>query len=498
MGLVGNIRARWTSPLDTPVLHWEHTWWSRSALLERSRQAAGFLQSAGLGPGDVVGLQAHRGPDFVAVFLGALGSGITVLLLNGAYTPREVGFLAQDARARLVIAQPVVVEALRDAQPCALLSADELAQRIDAASAAPIDGDPHGPTISPDAVGALGYTSGTTGRPKGAVIRHRNIQGTVESLHTAWGWSAADVLVHALPLFHIHGLFVALLGSLWAGARTVLLPRFSASAVSHAIQAHHGTVFMGVPTFYHRLLAQTDLPHLSSMRLWTSGSAPLPAPVWEAFRDRFGCEILERYGMTEVGIVLSNPLLADRVPGTVGFALPGVHAFVADRSSGVALPDGEVGELRISSPGLITHYLGLPEKTAESITVDEAGRRWMRTGDLACRDTHGRFSIVGRMGDMVISGGLNVYPREIETVLLDVAGVEEVAVVGVPDPDWGERVVALVVADRPLDVDVILSHARGHLAGFKVPKEVRFADALPRNSMGKVQKHRIRSDWSRR
>ncbi|HCH61259.1 MAG: malonyl-CoA synthase [Deltaproteobacteria bacterium] len=495
MGLVGNIRARWNASPDTPVLHWEQAWWSRARLLERSRQAAGFLQAQDLGPGDVVGLQAHRGPDFLAVFLGALGSGVTVLLLNGAYTPREVGFLAEDADARLVIAQPAVLDALRAAEPCALLSADDLAQRLDAARGAPIDGDPQGPTISLEAVGALGYTSGTTGRPKGAVIRHRNIQGTVESLHTAWGWSTADVLVHALPLFHIHGLFVAMLGSLWAGARTVLLPRFSASAVSRSIQEHQGTVFMGVPTFYHRLLAQPEPPELPSMRLWTSGSAPLPAPVWESFRDRFGCEILERYGMTEVGIVLSNPLKADRVPGTVGFALPGVHAFVVDRDSGVPLPDGEVGELRISSPGLITHYLGLPEKTAESISVDTTGRRWMRTGDLACRRADGRFSIVGRMGDMVISGGLNVYPREIETVLLDVPGVDEVAVVGVPDPDWGERVVALVVADGPVDAAELLRHARSHLAGFKVPKEVRFADALPRNSMGKVQKHRIRTAW---
>jgi len=489
MGLVADIRANWSA--DAPLLFWSGRWLSRHELLHRARQAAGLLRDNGLQQGDVVGLQAHRGPDFLAVFLGALGSGVTVLLLNGAYTPREVRFLAEDADARLVIAQPPVVEALS----VPALSADQLSDSLDAASAVLIDGDAGVAPISTDAVGALGYTSGTTGRPKGAVIRHHNIAGTVTSLHTAWGWSDTDVLVHGLPLFHIHGLFVAMLGALWAGARVVLLPRFTPEGAVDAIQAHHGTVFMGVPTFYHRLLALPRPPPLPSMRLWTSGSAPLPAPVWAAFHQRFGSEILERYGMTEVGIVLSNPLDADRVPGTVGFPLPGVQARVMHRETGAPVEAGTVGELRISSPGLITHYLGLPDKTAEAIIPDDQGTRWMRTGDLARCDADGRFSIVGRMGDMVITGGLNVYPREVETVLLDVDGVAEVAVVGVPDPDWGERVVALVVPDGPLSVDVLMAHAKASLAGFKVPKDVRLADALPRNSMGKVQKHRIRSSW---
>jgi len=498
MGLLADIRANWnTTPIDTPLLCWEGGWSTRADLLERCRRAAGLLRAHGLGPGDVVGLQAHRGPDFLAVFLGALGSGVTVLLLNGAYTPREVGFLLSDAQARVAVVQPSVCEALGDAA-CPLLSADVLAGALDTAQPLPVDGDPDGLSVAADAVAALGYTSGTTGQPKGAVIRHQNIAGTVASLHRAWGWTSDDVLVHALPLFHIHGLFVAMLGALWAGARVVLLPRFSPDGAVAAMAQHGGTVFMGVPTFYHRLLGMDAPPALPSMRLWTSGSAPLPAPVWEAFRDRFGCEILERYGMTEVGIVLSNPLDGDRVPGTVGFPLPGVAGLITDRDTGEPLPAGQVGELQISSPGLISHYLGLPEKTAEAIRADEAGQRWMRTGDLASCDASGRFSIVGRMGDMVITGGLNVYPREVETVLLDLSFVAEVAVVGVPDPDWGERVVALVVADGPADEDAVLHHAKTELAGFKVPKEVRFADALPRNSMGKVQKHRIRSGWGAR
>ena len=497
MGLLADIRSNWgTTTVDTPVLHWSGHWWSRGELLARSRRAAALLQQHGLGPGDVVGLQAHRGPDFLAVFLGALGSGVTVLLLNGAYTPREVGFLTTDAGARLAVVQPSVEAALRGSAACPLLSADDLSTALDQQVAVPIDGDPDAPPVSPDAVGALGYTSGTTGRPKGAVIRHRNIAGTVASLHGAWGWTDTDVLVHALPLFHIHGLFVAMLGALWAGARAVLLPRFSAAGAVEAIARYDGTVFMGVPTFYHRLLALPTPPPLPTMRLWTSGSAPLPAPVWAAFQARFGREILERYGMTEVGIVLSNPLDGARVPGTVGFVLPGVRGKVTDPESGAELPPDTPGELRIASPGLITHYLGLPDKTAAAVQVDADGTRWMRTGDLARCDADGRFSIVGRMGDMIITGGLNVYPREVETVLLDVDGVSEVAVVGVPDADWGERVVALVVRDGPVDADLLLARARDELAGFKVPKAVRFADALPRNSMGKVQKHRIRSGWT--
>jgi len=490
MGLVADIRARWT-PLDVPLLHWEGRRLSRAHLLDRARAAAGLLAEHGVGKGDVVGLQADRGPDFLAVFLGALGRGATVLLLNGAYTAAEVRFLTTDAQAAFAILQPGSEVALPH------LLAGELSAALDSAPRLAIDGDTGVDAISAEAVAALCYTSGTTGQPKGAVIRHRNIAGTVEGLHTAWGWSDADVLVHALPLFHIHGLFVAMLGALWAGAQVVLLPRFSATGLLSAIHEHGGTVFMGVPTFYHRLLAVPSPPATPTMRLWTSGSAPLPAPVWASFRDTYGAEILERYGMTEVGIVLSNPLDGDRVPGTVGFVLPGVQACVTDRNTGVAVDAGTVGELRIHSPGLVSHYLGRPEKTAEAIVLDEEGRAWMRTGDLASCDAGGRFSIVGRMGDMVITGGLNVYPREVETVLLDHPQVTEVAVVGVPDADWGERVVALVVATaEDADGDAILAHARASLAGFKVPKEVRFAGRLPRNSMGKVQKHRIRSAWT--
>jgi len=490
MGLVADIRARWTA-LDIPLLHVDGHSWSRRDLLDRVRAAGGLLDENGVVAGDVVALQADRGPDFLAVFLGALSRGVTVLLLNGAYTAAEVRFLTSDANARFAVLQP----GSEVSRPHLL--ARDLAAALDAATGVPIDGDDDCESISEDCVAALCYTSGTTGRPKGAVIRHRNIAGTVVGLHTAWGWSDRDVLVHALPLFHIHGLFVAMLGALWAGAQVVLLPRFTAEGVLAAVHAHSGTLFMGVPTFYHRLLALEEVDAPASMRLWTSGSAPLPAPVWEAFADRFGAEILERYGMTEVGIVLSNPLDGDRVPGSVGFPLPGVRARVTDRHTGAPVPSGTVGELRIHSPGLVSHYLGLPEKSGQSIVSDDLGRPWMRTGDLATQDRSGRFRIVGRMGDMVISGGLNVYPREVETVLLDHPHVAEVAVVGVADPDWGERVVALVVpAVERADASAILHLARQHLAAFKVPKAVRFAETLPRNSMGKVQKHRIRSSWS--
>ncbi len=490
MGLVSDIRSGWSSQSRVRLV-WGRSRWSWAQLLARARKAAGLLTAHGLSPGDVVALQAHRGPDFLAVFLGALGTGRTVLLLNDKYTSRELGFLLNDARARLaILATPV------DGGPPAL-SADALGRALDEATPEPIDGDASW-RISADAVAALAYTSGTTGRPKGAVIRHQNILGTVHALHGAWGWTDADVLIHTLPLFHIHGLFVALLGALRADARVVLLPGFDADVVLATIQDEQGTVFMGVPTFYHRLLAVSSPPALPSMRLWTSGSAPLPAAVWTAFREAYGgAAILERYGMTETGIVLSNPLDGARVPGTVGFPLPGVRAQVTDPETGANVPTDTVGELRISGPGLITHYLGLPEKTAESIVTDEGGTRWMRTGDLAFQDPHGRFTLVGRIGDMVITGGLNVYPVEVETVLLEHPSVADVAVVGVPDDDWGERVVALVVR-RPghsVTADALLQFSRTGLAPYKAPKELRFADALPTNAMGKVEKKAIRTKW---
>jgi malonyl-CoA/methylmalonyl-CoA synthetase len=476
------LEARWTRPDHPAVIFGEEvvTYGELSARLARAR---GWLRSQGVGPGDGVALQMPRSLAFLELHLATLSLGAWTLPLNPAYTASEVDFALGDAGPKLA----VLPRALAVTADLPVVAAEDVRGALDAASpasAVPVPGE---------TLACLCYTSGTTGRPKGARISHDNLAFTVTALHGAWRWSADDVLLHLLPLFHIHGLFVAQHGALYAGATAVWLPHFDAEAALRAIEAHRATVFMGVPTHHARLLALPEDVNadLSSMRLFTSGSAPLPARDHAAFAARFGHVILERYGMTEVGIVLSNPYEGPRVPGTVGFPLPGVTVQVVDRDTGEVAPNGAVGELWIRGPGVISGYHDRPDATAESL----AGG-WMRSGDLARRDpSDGRISIVGRARDMVISGGLNVYPAEVEAVLREHPGVAQAAVVGIPDPDLGERVVAAVVPRGPVAVEALLAHCRDHLAGYKRPKALRLVDALPRNAMGKVQKHRLRQVW---
>ncbi len=420
---------------------------------------------------------------FLELFLGALASGVTALPLNPQYTESDVSFLLADSGAKLAI-----VPAHRcGLHPNALPAAD-VAEVLDTAAPSELT-PPH-----EDAIAVLLYTSGTTGRPKGACIRHRNLMATIDALHQAWGWTPEDVLVHALPLFHVHGLFVAQLGALRAGATSVWMPRFDALLALRTIERVGGTVFMGVPTFYNRLLGlpPSTQADLASMRLFTSGSAPLPAQVHRAFHDRFGHRILERYGMTEIGIVLSNPLHGERRPGSVGLPLPGVAAGVFD-AEGQRLATEQVGEVRIAGPSVFAGYLGNPEQTQRALGDDG----WMRTGDLGYVDSDGYFHLCGRRSDLVITGGMNVYPREVEAVLLTCPGVAEAAVVGIADDDLGERVVAAVVAQpgAALDAQQVRAYVRERVAGFRAAKEVRIFAELPRNAMGKVQKNRIRAEW---
>lgn len=357
-------------------------------------------------------------------------------------------------------------------------------ERLRAAAPHPL---PEIPSLSQ--VGVICYTSGTTGRPKGARIRQSNIAACVDALHTAWGWRADDVLIHALPLFHVHGLFVAQHGALRAGASTCWLPRFEAVALLQTIEGEQGTVVMGVPTFYTRLLAHGLAGHaLDSVRLFTSGSAPLPAATWEAFRRATGRSIVERYGMTEVGIVVSNPLDAT-VPGTIGFPLAGVRARM--ETEGRPSEVGEVGELFIAGPSVFEGYHNRPEATAEAL-IDG----WMRTGDLGWMDEEGRITLVGRRSEMVISGGLNVYPAEVEAAVVRHPEVAEAAVFGVPDADLGEQVRVAVVAESPLDPSALRGWLREHLAGYKIPKQVHQVDVLPRNAMGKVTKQVLKDRFA--
>ena len=342
----------------------------------------------------------------------------------------------------------------------------------------------------PEDAAALLYTSGTTGRPKGVVLSHRNLGSNAEVLCRVWGFRGEDVLLHALPLFHTHGLFVACHCVLRSGASMLLLPKFDAGEVLRLLP--RASVFAGVPTFYVRLLRHPglDADACRGLRLFISGSAPLLSRTLEAFRERTGHTILERYGMTECGMVTSNPLEGPRKAGTVGPPLPGVALRVVD-DEGRELPVGVTGGVEFKGPNVFRGYWRMPERDARDFTADG----YFRSGDLGVIDDDGYLTLVGRAKDLIISGGLNVYPKEIEARLDRVEGVAESAVIGVPDEDLGERVTAVVVpegAPGVLDPLAILADIRTGLAGYKVPKEIHVVDELPRNAMGKVQKDALR------
>ncbi len=457
-------------------------------LTERVHRACGLLQQAGLEPGDVVAIQLPRSIEILDLVLGATALGMPVVPMNDRYTDAEVSYQLADSFAKLAFLSDGTAPELPPG--CRVVRASALPRALADAPARKPTG-----TVPDDATAIIGYTSGTTGRPKGALITHANLTAIVSGLHGAWRWSREDRLLHALPLFHIHGLFVAQFGALWANARTDWVGRFDAVDTLRAIDRLGSTLFMGVPTFYQRFIELPDALRfdLSRVRLFTCGSAPLPAHVLDGFERRFGHRVLERYGMTEVGIVLSNPYEGARRAGAVGLPLPGVEATLADPVTDAPTADGDVGELRIGGPTVFRGYLNNPEKTAGSF--DANGR--VRTGDLATRDADGYFRIVGRLRDLVIAGGLNVYPSEVEAVLLDHPDVAEVACVGVIDVDLGERLVADVVwkPGATLAMEALDAWARQRLAPYKTPRAWRTVSSLPRNAMGKVDKTLIRAEW---
>jgi malonyl-CoA/methylmalonyl-CoA synthetase len=330
--------------------------------------------------------------------------------------------------------------------------------------------------VAPEATALLAYTSGTTGRPKGALLSHGNLHATAEALRLAWRWTPADRLVHALPLFHMHGLGVALHGTLQAGASALLLPRFEPDAVLDAVEREQATLFFGVPTMLHRLADHPRAAALGGLRLLVSGSAPLAADLHTRIAARSGQVCLERYGMTETGMLVSNPVDAARVPGTVGFPLPGVELRLA-----------RGGEIEVRGPNVFRGYRERPDANAEAFTRDG----WFRTGDLGELDADGHLRIVGRAKELVISGGYNVHPREVEEALLAHPAVREAAVVGTPSPEWGEVVTAYLVSERAIELDELRAHLADRLAAFKHPRIVHRVDALPRNALGKVQRHRL-------
>ncbi len=439
-----------------------------------SARFASALRRRGIGRGDRVIVQVEKSIEAVALYLACLRTGAIFVPLNTAYTPSEVDHFVEDAEPRLVVLASDM------AGPNASFLSDALASEPD-------EGVVH---CSADDIASIIYTSGTTGRSKGAMLSHGNLLSNAQTLIDIWGLTRNDVLIHALPIFHVHGLFVALHTMLLNGAKTIFLPRFDVSEVISLMP--RATVLMGVPTFYTRLLADTSFERdaARTMRLFISGSAPLLAETHHAFEDRTGMRILERYGMTEAGMITSNPLDGERIAGTVGMPLPGVELRVAN-AEGEPLPDGEPGVIEIRGPNVFKGYWRNPEKTAEDIRPDG----WFVTGDIATRDAEGRVTIVGRAKDLIISGGFNIYPKEIEEVINAVPGVIESAVIGVPHADLGESAIAVVVGDAVLE-PLISEAIQANLARFKHPRRLEFVADLPRNAMGKVQKAALRQQYS--
>lgn len=451
---------------------------------------ANALTACGVAPGDRVLVQTEKSPRALLLYLAALRTGAVYLPLNTGYTRAEAAYFVEDAEPTLIVCDRAArddFEAIAGGARIEILNADGGGSFAALAEAQPSTFE----TIArePDDLAAILYTSGTTGRSKGAMLSHRNLASNAATLAALWRFTAADVLIHALPIFHVHGLFVATNVVMAAGASMLFRPKFDPADVLALMG--RATVLMGVPTYYTRLLDHPGLTReaAANMRLFVSGSAPLLAETHREFEARTGHAILERYGMTETGMNTSNPYDGARVPGTVGPPLPGVEVRVANPESGRVLPDGEVGLLEVRGPNVFRGYWRQPEKTAAEFRADG----FFITGDLGLIDEAGYVSIVGRGKDLIISGGLNVYPKEVETAIDALPGVVESAVVAAPHPDFGEAVVAFVVgADGGPDEGAILAELGEALAKFKQPKRVFMIDALPRNAMGKVQKAELR------
>ena len=462
---------RWASGASKPTLWDAGTGWiTRDDLAQRTKAAAGRLYGAGLRKGDRVILSAAASVDLVVAHVAALRLGLIVVPVNGAYQQAELAHIVGDADPRAaVVDKPEWVRWLAELAPEMTVVSPRL--DLEEATAPSLDqlssGDP----------ALLGYTSGTTGVPKGAVLTHGNLLAGAESVRIAWRWTPDDRLVLALPLFHMHGLGVGLHGTLLTGASAVLLDGFSPDAVLDAAQAHNATLFFGVPTMYTRLAQSPRVGELASLRLCVAGSAPLSADLHRRLEEAAGVRVLERYGMTETIMLVSNPYDEERRAGTVGFPLPGVELRLA--------PDS--GEVLVRGPNVFAGYWRRPDATEEAFDQD----RWFRTGDLGEFDQAGYLKLRGRAKELVISGGLNVYPREVEDALRSHPEVDDVAITGTPDEEWGELVTAWVVptpGQAPKLTD-LRSHLEGVCADFKHPRLLHLVDELPRNALGKVQKH---------
>ena len=464
--------AHWRRAPERPVLFdAAGGWLSWGGLEAASAEAASRLTRAGLVEGDRVLVSAPSSRDHAVALVACLRLGLVIVPVNPAYRTAELETVAQQAKPRAaLVADPAHATSLRALGGLDLVTTPALP--LPAAPPPPLD------RAKPETPALLAYTSGTTGRPKGALLRHGNLHASAEALRNAWRWVGEDRLVHALPLFHMHGFGVALLGTLQAGASAVLLPRFEPAAVIEAVRAHTATLFFGVPTMWHRLAEHPDVAALRPLRLCVSGSAPLPAVLHARLAERSGQRVLERYGMTETGMLTSNPYAGERRPGSVGFPLPGVELRLA----------GPNGEIEVRGPNVFGGYVDRPDANASAFTADG----WFRTGDLGAHDSDGALRIVGRAKELVISGGYNVHPHEVEEALRGHPGIEDAAVVGTPDEEWGELVTAYLVGPVPLALDEVRRHCGDRLVAYKHPRRLHWVAALPRNALGKLQRHRLR------
>ncbi|MCD0504011.1 malonate--CoA ligase [Bordetella petrii] len=491
--------------LETPDLL--YTW---DDIDRASACLANLLVSLGLPEGARVAVQVEKSPEALLLYLATLRAGYVYLPLNTAYREAEVAYFLGDAEPSVVVCASKNLDWVRRVADQAgtrhvyTLDEDRSGTLLDAAAGLSQSFD----TAARQAgdLAAILYTSGTTGRSKGAMLSHGNLASNAQVLRRYWGWRPDDVLLHMLPIFHVHGLFVASHGALLAGARMIWLPRLDVDQALRYLP--RCTVMMGVPTYYVRLLAEARFSRqaCANMRLFISGSAPLLMETFAEFQQRTGHTILERYGMSETVMLTSNPYDpadGERLGGTVGKALPGVQVRVVD-DAGAALPPGDIGNVQVRGPNVFAGYWRMPEKTREEFTADG----WFRTGDVGRwgGESGGRavpgdyLSIVGRSKDLIISGGYNVYPKEIELLIDEMPGVSESAVIGVPHPDFGEAVVAVVVP-RPgaaIDTAAMQADLKTRIANFKVPKQIHLIDQLPRNTMGKVQKNVLRTDYASR
>jgi malonyl-CoA/methylmalonyl-CoA synthetase len=477
---------------DTPVPRY-YTW---RDIDRASARIANLLAALELPAGARVAAQTDKSVEALLLYLAVLRAGFVYLPLNTAYQAGEIEYFIGNAEPSVVVCSArnfVWVSKLAfkaGVKNVFTLDDDRSGSLLDRAA---WHSDEHEPAVKrADELAAILYTSGTTGRSKGAMLTHGNLLANARTLHGWWGWRPSDVLIHVLPVFHVHGLFVASHGALLAGAKMLWFNKFEPKAT--IAQLPRATVFMGVPTLYVRMLAEPTLTReaCASMRLFVAGSAPLLPETFDAWRERTGHTIVERYGMSETVMLTSNPYHAkdgERRAGTVGYPLPGVQLRIHDEKGQPCRRD-EIGGIEVKGPNVFKGYWRMPEKTAEEFTPD----LWFKTGDVGKIDEHGVVTIVGRSKDLIISGGYNVYPAEIEGYLNEQPGVAESAVIGVPHPDFGEAVVAVVVP-KPgarIDAAALIAGLKGKIANFKVPKLVFIEPELPRNQMGKVQKNLLR------